>query len=161
MIRGIDSPEVMPWGVVAMSVVAALIFAVWPLSDWAQWLRPEFAAVIVIYWVVAAPFHIGMFFAWCLGLSMDLLEGVVLSQNALGLTVLAYVCFLLHQRLRMFGVFEQAASVFVLVGIHQLIGYWVHGLTGGSYHTLAFLIPALISALIWPLVRLSLDRLRL
>ena len=76
-------------------------------------------------------------------------------------TVLAYVCFLLHQRLRMFGVFEQAASVFVLVGIHQLIGYWVHGLTGGNYHTLAFLIPALVSALIWPLVRLSLDRLRL
>jgi len=75
--------------------------------------------------------------------------------------VLAYVCFLLHQRLRMFGVFEQTASVFVLVGIHQLIGYWVNGLTGGSNHTLAFLIPALMSAIIWPLVRLSLDRLRL
>jgi rod shape-determining protein MreD len=49
----------------------------------------------------------------------------------------------------------------VLVGIHQLIGYWVNGLTGGSNHTLAFLIPALMSAIIWPLVRLSLDRLRL
>ena len=115
MIRAIDSPEIMPWGVVAASAVAALVFAVWPLPDWAHWLRPEFAAVIVIYWVVAAPFHIGMVFAWCLGLSVDVLEGVVLSQNALGLTVLAYVCFLLHQRLRMFGVFEQAASVFVLV----------------------------------------------
>ena len=61
----------------------------------------------------------------------------------------------------MFSLFEQASVVFVLMGIHQLIGYWVHGLTGSSYHSLAFLLPALVSAIVWPMFKLGFDRLRL
>ena len=156
-----DNQQLMPWGIVALSVAFSLTAAAWPMPGWASWLRPEFAALTVIYWVLVAPFRLGMLFAWCLGLMLDILEGAVLCQNALGLTVLAYLVFLLHQRLRMFSLFEQASAVFVLVGIHQLIGYWVHGLTGSSYHSLAFLLPALVSAIIWPLFKLGFDRLRL
>lgn len=161
MMRGMENQQDMPWGIVALSVVIVLTAAVFPMPSWAGWLRPEFAAITVIYWVISAPFRIGMVFAWCLGLAVDILEGAVLCQNALGLTVLAYLSFLLHQRLRMFGLFEQASSIFVLVGIYQLIGYWVQGLTGGTYHSLAFLVPALISAILWPVFKLSFDRLRL
>lgn len=161
MTRGMETTQNLPWGIVSMTVIVSLSAAMLPMSEWAGWLRPEFAAMIVIYWVITAPFRIGMVFAWCLGLVLDVLEGVVLCQNALGLTVLAYLSFLLHQRLRMFGLFEQASSVFVLIGIHQLIAYWVHGLTGGSYYSLAFLIPALVSAILWPMFKLVLDRLRI
>ena len=137
MIRAMDNQQTLPWGVVGFSVAVSLTIAVWPLPEWASWLRPEFAAITVIYWVIAAPFRIGMVFAWCFGLALDIIDGVVLCQNALGLTVLAYLSFLLHQRLRMFGLIEQASAIFVLVGINQLIGYWVHGLTGGSFYSLA------------------------
>ncbi len=161
MIRAMDNQQLMPWGIVALSVALSLTAAASPMPGWASWLRPEFAAMTIIYWVLVAPFRLGMLFAWCLGLMLDILEGAVLCQNALGLTVLAYLVFLLHQRLRMFSLFEQASVVFVLMGIHQLIGYWVHGLTGSSYHSLAFLLPALVSAIVWPMFKLGFDRLRL
>lgn len=161
MIRAMENQQQVPWTVLAITVAFALTMAVWPMPGWAVWLRPEFAAMTVVYWVLSIPFRLGMFFAWCLGLAIDVLQGVMLGQNALGLTVLAYLGFLLHQRLRMFSLFEQASAVFVLVGIYQLIGYWVHGLTGGGNHSLAFLIPALVSAIVWPMYKLVVDRLRM
>ena len=149
------------WSWLPGSAILALLVAIWPLPDWASWLRPELAACIVIYWVVCAPFRIGMFHAWVLGLLLDVLEGAVFGQNALALTVVAYLAFLLNHRLAMFSLLEQALAVFVLIGIHQLIGYWVHGLTGSTYYSMAFLVPALTSAILWPVLKISLDRFRL
>ncbi len=154
-----EDSQTASWFLVVFTAAISLLGAVWPLAIWASWLRPELAAMTVVYWVINSPFKIGMVYAWSLGLAVDVLEGAVLGQNALGLTVLAYLCFLLHQRLRMLSVVEQAFSVFILVGIYQLIGYWVHGLTGGNYYSMAFLIPALVSALLWPWMKLTLDRL--
>ncbi len=139
----------------------ALLFSIWPLPDWALLLRPEFAALLVLYAVLVAPFRMGMLFAWVLGLSIDVLESAVLGQHALALTVLAYLCFLLHTRIRLFSLLEQVISVFVLVGIYQLIGNWVQGIAGVRLYNLGFLLPALTSALLWPLALLVLERIPL
>ena len=40
--------------------------------------------------------------------------------------------------------------VFVLVGINQLVCQWVQNLEGAGAASLLFLLPALSSALVWP-----------
>ena len=148
------------WRRVAITAALALLAAVWPLPEWGNSLRPEFVAMVVIYWVVVAPFRIGMVFAWSLGLLLDILQGAVLGQHALALTVLAYLCFLFHRRLAMLSPFGQALSVVLLILVYRLIGYWVHNATGGSHYSLQLLLPAATTALAWPAIKGVLDRSR-
>ena len=136
-----------------LAIIAILLLSIYPLPVWGQWLRPEFAVLAVIYWVMLAPFQLGMTLAWFIGLSLDLLEGSVLGQHALALTIIAYICALSHQQLRMFSLGAQILAVFLLVFIYQLMNYWVNSLTGGSFDNTLFLLPALVSALFWPLLK--------
>ena len=64
------------------------------------------------------------------------------------------------QRLRLFAPMQQALMLFVLVGTHQLITQWVQSLQGGGAASFAFLLPALTSALVWPLLFALLRRAR-
>ena len=62
-----------------LAIIAILLLSIYPLPTWGQWLRPEFAVLAVIYWLMLAPFQLGMTLAWFIGLSLDLLEGSVLG----------------------------------------------------------------------------------
>lgn len=145
-------------------IVASLLFAFWlsvlPLPEWARWARPEWVALVLIYWVIALPQRIGVGVAWLTGLGLDLVEGAPLGENALALAVIAYLALILYQRMRMYAAWQQAGVVFVLVGINQLLCHWVQTMTAKAMPTLMFLFPALVSALLWPSVFLLLRFLR-
>ena len=139
------------WLIVA-SFFCALVLAVLPMPAWLTWGRPEWVALVLVYWVIALPHRVGLVTALGLGLLLDIVEGAVLGQNAFALVVLALLSLLLYQRLRVFSVIQQSAVVFVLVGINQMICQWVQNLEGAGAITLLFLLPAFSSALIWPFV---------
>ncbi len=92
---------------------------------------------------------------------MDVLEGSLLGLNALALALLAYLSLSLYQRMRMFTAVQQSITVLILVGIHQLLSFWV--LTANSQNTatnLIFMLSALSSAIIWPFVFIGLRYVR-
>jgi rod shape-determining protein MreD len=146
--------------VIVLTLVVALWLSIVPLPPWAQWGRPEFVAMVVLYWMMAMPERIGIGSAWLLGLVQDIVEGSVLGEHALALAVLAYLVLNLYQRMRMFTPLQQAAVIFVFIGMHQLLCHWVQALAGASSSSLLLLMPALISALLWPLLALLLRLLR-
>ena len=131
-----------------------------PMPDFAEWWRPEWVAMIVIYWIMALPQRFGIGSAWLVGLVLDVLKGTVLGINALSLTIIAFITLLLYKRMRMFPLWQQAMMVFVLVGINQLVFHWLQAIAGTTGDSLKFLIPALISALIWPWVFVLLRSIR-
>ncbi len=139
------------WVVVA-TFLAAYLLAVIPLPAWLLWARPEWMALVLVYWAIALPHRVGLFTGLILGVVMDVLEGAVLGQNALSLTVLALLSLTLYQRMRVYNLWQQAAMVFLLVGIHQLICQWVQNLQGVAAQSLIFLLPAFTSALLWPVM---------
>lgn len=138
--------------VVVVSFLVAALLAVVPLPEWLQWARPEWVALTLLYWCLALPHRVGIFTALLLGVLVDALEGAVLGQNAFSLTVLALCALLVYQRLRVFSLWQQCGVVFVVIGLHQLIGQWVQNLEGAGARSLLFLLPALSSALLWPVV---------
>ena len=146
--------------VIVLSFLVALWLAVLPLPVWAQWGRPEPVAMVLIYWVIALPERVGIGVAWVVGLTLDILEGAALGQNALALSMLAYVGLILYQRLRMFTPLQQSGVVFVMVGLNQLLCNWVQTLFGIVAPNMLFLLPAVISALLWPLLSVFLRLLR-
>lgn len=138
--------------VILASFFVAYVLAVLPMPLWLQWARPEWVALTMIYWAIALPHRVGILTGLALGVGLDALEGAALGQNAFALVVVALLCLTLYQRLRVFSLWQQAGTVFVLIGINQLVCQWVQNLDGVGARSLLFLLPAVSSALLWPLV---------
>ncbi|AMX02018.1 rod shape-determining protein MreD [Microbulbifer thermotolerans] len=135
---------------IAVTVVVALLLAVMPLPYQWLWFRPAFTALLVIFWVNYMPQSLGVGFAWAVGLLEDLVTGAAVGSQALALAVVAYFSLLTYQRTRAFNMGQQLMWVFILVGINQVLGNWVHSLAGKPVSGLTFLWPAVTSALLWP-----------
>jgi rod shape-determining protein MreD len=146
--------------VIVLTLLLALWLSIVPLPEWARWGRPEWVALVLIYWVIALPHRVGIGVAWLTGLSLDLLQGSPLGENAFALGVIAYLALILYQRLRMYALWQQAGIVFVLIGLNQLLCHWVQTLTTQVAPSVLFLLPALISAFLWPSVLLLLRHIR-
>lgn len=146
------NPDGHGYGVILLTFIAAYVLAVVPLPAWLQWGRPEWVALTLIYWTIALPQRVGIVTALLLGLGLDVVKGSVLGQNALALVVVALLALLLYQRLRVYSLWQQSGVVFILVGINMLICQWVQKLEGLSLLPRLFLLPALTSALLWPVI---------
>jgi rod shape-determining protein MreD len=138
--------------VIGLTFLAAFLLAVIALPQWSLWARPEWLALVLIYWTIALPHRVGIFTGLIVGVLLDSIEGAVFGQNAFSLMVVALLSLVLYQRLRVFNVLQQAGTVFILVGINQLICQWVQNLQGRGTDSLLFLLPAFSSAMIWPVV---------
>lgn len=137
--------------VIFLSFFIAYLLAIVPFPDWAMNYRPEWVPMVLIYWVMALPYRVGIGSAWVAGITLDVLEGSVLGLNALGLVIIAYVTLSLHLRLRMFSSLQQAGLLLALLGINLVLSHWLQIVTGQTVASgLMFLMAALTSAIIWP-----------
>lgn len=148
-----------PWVIPVTFVVALMLTAV-PMPDWAVAVRPEWVAMTVIYWSMALPSRVSVGIGWFMGLALDVIKGAVLGQHALGLAVAAYLTIKLHQRIRVFPLWQQAISIGAILAIHMLLVLWVYGITGHEAASLAYWGPLVTSVLLWPWIFLLLRDLR-
>lgn len=146
--------------IIFVTFLAALALTVLPLPGWLAAIRPEWVALVLIYWCMALPTRVGVGYAWIVGLLLDVLRAGLLGQHALSFAIVAYITLQLYQRIRVFPLWQQAVSVFVLVLLHLLLQLWIKGISGNPPPALPFLLPALSSMLLWPLMFLGLRRLR-
>jgi rod shape-determining protein MreD len=147
--------------VILLTFFIAYLLAIVPFPEWAMIYRPEWVPLVLIYWVMALPYRVGIGSAWVAGLMLDILEGSILGLNALALVALAYITQSLHMRLRMFSTFQQSGLITTLVGLNLMICHWLQLATGQTVpSSLLFLIAALTSALMWPFIFQILRQLR-
>jgi rod shape-determining protein MreD len=131
-----------------------------PLPDAVQAFRPPWYALVLIYWCLALPERVGVGIAWILGIIVDVLTGSLLGQHALSLSVVAFLTVKLHQRIRLFPVWQQALVVLVLLALNQLLNLWVLGATRSLEPGLAFWGPTPVGTLLWPWVFIVLRDIR-
>lgn len=137
--------------VIFLSFFIAYLLAIVPFPEWAMDFRPEWVPLVLMYWVMALPYRVGIGSAWVAGLVLDILEGSALGLNAMGMVIIAYVTMSLHLRLRMFSQLQQAGLVLALVGLNLMLTHWLQIMTGQTINAnLYFLFAALTSAIIWP-----------
>jgi len=147
--------------VIILTFFIAYLLAIVPFPQWAMSYRPEWVPLVLIYWVMALPYRVGIGSAWVAGLVLDILEGSILGLNALALVILAYITLSLHRRLRMFSMFQQSGLIVALIGLNLMICHWLQLATGQSVsNSLVFLMAAATSAIIWPLLFQILRQLR-
>ncbi len=94
------------------------------------------------------------------GLALDVINGVVLGQHALALTLMAAWATHLRLRLRVFSMLSQSLTIFALLTGYQFILFWVDGATGNPVTSFGRWLAPVIGAAIWPLLAGTLSRLR-
>ncbi|KRW57483.1 rod shape-determining protein MreD [Pseudomonas sp. TTU2014-080ASC] len=135
-----------------LTLAVALLLSVSVLPTWAEPGRPMWLALFLTYWMLAVPHRVGMTTAWCCGLLADVLNGTLLGQNALALMFISFLVLSLHQRLRMFPMWQQSMVLLIVFGLAQLVQLWLNALVGSRPPTVEFVLPALVSSLLWPWV---------
>lgn len=147
------------WAILATFVVAVMLTLL-PLPEWAERFRPEWVAMVLIYWCMALPERVNIGIGWLAGLFLDVARGALLGQHALALTLVAYLTVRLHRRLRVFPLWQQSLAVLMLVACAQLLVLWVKGIIGQSPGDWSYWLPAFTSMLLWPWMFLILRDLR-
>ncbi len=137
---------------IGLSLLVAMGLTVVPMPEWAVSWRPDWVALVLIYWCMALPNRVGVGVAWLSGLLVDVLRGALFGQYALAYAVMAFIALRLHQRVRVFPVWQQAFTVMLLVAVAQMLVLWVKGITGLAPNTWLYWAPVLTSALLWPWV---------
>lgn len=135
-----------------LSLLAGLALAIVPLPSWAIDARPDWVALLVVYWSLALPRKFGIGSAWVAGLALDTLTGTLIGQHALGLALIAFISLKFHLRIRVFPIWQQAMTVFMLLAVNQFVLFWVDGLAGAAGMPPARWQPVVTGTLLWPLI---------
>ena len=154
--------QVMPHGgfTIVLTFVLALILTIFPLPGWAEELRPLWVVLTVIYWAMALPHRVSIGIAWMSGLLLDVLLDALPGQHALTLALVAFLTIRIHQRLRIFPLWQQSIVIFVMCFIYSIIVLWIKGITGVAPNLWLFILPSVTSAIIWPAVFIFLRQIR-
>lgn len=146
--------------IILLSFIIAFILSMVPLPQILQTVRPEFVSIVLIYWAIAVPARVGVGVGWIAGLIYDVSSDALLGQHALTFALIAYLAIKLHQRIRVFPVWQQALTIFVLMMFQGTITLWIKGMLGDAPALSAFILPAFSTALFWPLAYLLLRQVR-
>ena len=134
----------------ALSALVALALAVLPLPAALEPLRPDFLVLVVFYWCIESPRAGGLSLAFVSGLALDVINGVVLGQHALALTLMGAWATQWRLRIRVFSVLSQCLTIFALLTGYQFVLFWVDGATGNPVTTFTRWFAPFIGALLWP-----------
>jgi rod shape-determining protein MreD len=142
----------------ALSALVALALAVLPIPTVLQAFRPDFLVLVVFYWSIESPRAGGLTLAFMAGLALDVIQGVVLGQHALALTLMAGWATHLRLRIRVFSVLSQCLTIFALLTGYQFVLFWVDGATGNPVTAFGRWLAPVIGALLWPVLKALLGR---
>lgn len=147
-------------GSVYITLLAAIVLTLVPLPASIDMFRPDWVALVVLYWVIALPHHLNVISAWVVGLIMDILLGSTLGIHALSMAVISCVAAAQYQKLRNFSVWQQALVMGSLIFVGQLLNYWVEHLFASPRMNPRFVWATVSSTLLWPSVYLFLRYIR-
>lgn len=145
------------------TLIVALLLSVAPMPEHLEIGRPLWLALVLTFWAMNYPHQVGLLTAWCLGLAQDVLYGALFGQHGLALVLVVFLVLTLQQRLKLFPLWQQSFALLVIYGLAQLGLLWLSTLSGMRPELSYYVIPVLVSCLLWPwlyLVLINLKRLR-
>ncbi|MDR2710687.1 MAG: rod shape-determining protein MreD [Burkholderiales bacterium] len=143
---------------ITVTLLAALLIDLFPLSDALMPWRPEFVALTLLYWCTWAPRFVGISIGFLLGLVMDVANGSALGQHAFAYTLLAFGADYFRRRVVSFPMWQQMTFVAVLLELCAIVVFLMRMMSGGASPGAPYFIVPPMTALLWPLMLVLLQR---
>jgi rod shape-determining protein MreD len=140
----------------AATLFVTMLVNLLPLTGWVLALRPDFVALVLLYWGIYQPRKIGFLPAFMLGLAMDVADGSLFGQHALAYSVMMFAAIALHRRVSMFDMRHQILHVLPILLVMQLIVLGVRQAAGGEFPGWWYFLSSITGAVLWPVTDLLL-----
>lgn len=137
-------------GFIAFTLLAALMINLLPWAGWGLLVRPDFVAVVLLYWCIDQPRKVGFGIAWLLGILMDVSDGSLFGQHALAYTIVAYAGIALHRRVQRFSITPQALHVVPLLLLNDAIVLLIRLIAGSDFPGYWYFFGSVVGGLLWP-----------
>lgn len=142
---------------VIFSLAAALILNFIPLQALVLAIRPDFAALAILFWSINQPQRLGMTIAFCMGLMMDVHNASLLGHHALAYCIIAYIAYVFRRRLTLFSLAQQAPQIGLILFIMQGFLILIALLNGSNFPGWQFFLASLSGAILWPILSFALS----
>jgi rod shape-determining protein MreD len=144
---------------IALSLFVAILLNWLPWHGWGLVLRPDFVAVVLLYWCTHKPYRVGIGMAWAIGIFADVADASLFGQHALAYTVLAFGGTVLHRRIQMFDMRQQTMQIFPLLLISYAVYAAVHWQVRG-FVVWEYFLGSVTSTMLWVPLTILLQTLR-
>ncbi|MBT8088695.1 MAG: rod shape-determining protein MreD [Gammaproteobacteria bacterium] len=142
------------------TLVVGLMLSIMPLPDTIAPFRPDWLALLTIFWAMQLPRTWSVGSAWIVGLILDVSYGTLLGQHALALCVIVFITVRFHLLMRVFPLSQLTATVFAMLALYQFLLFWINGVAGLAAPAAAYWAPAVTGTLIWPFLYMFLTGVR-
>ena len=132
---------------IGFSLFVALLVNFLPTSP-LPWL-PDWVALVIVFWCIREPRHVGMGTGFVFGVAMDVADSGVLGQHALAYVLAAYAAGWLSRRIMWFPISQQALHVLPILLIVQIVQFAVRVVPGVDFPGLLYFVGPFIGAVLW------------
>jgi rod shape-determining protein MreD len=140
------------------SLLAALVLSVVPLPEAVAPFRPDWAALVLLYWSLMSPRRFGLLTAFFLGLGLDTLSGALLGQHSLALLIVVYLSQRFYLRIRVFPASQLIIIACVFLTLYEFVLFWIDGVAGRTVPLIERWGPIVSGTVLWAMLLLSLER---
>ena len=135
--------------VILLSFFIALALNMLPYRDLLFSYKPDFVALLLVYWLMHRERLINYAAAFVLGLMSDLAYAATLGQHALAYAVIALMVNSLRSRFVVLDLWQQAVNVFIVLAAGQATLFAVsYFIEDAELHWRHFL-PCVVGAAMW------------
>ena len=145
---------------VVATLLVGLMLTIMPLPESVEAFRPDWLALLVIFWAMQLPRTWSIGSAWFIGIILDVSYGTLLGQHALALCVIAFITVRFHLLMRVFPLSQLSATVFALLALYQFLLFWINGVAGVTAQAVDYWGPVITGTLVWPFLYMFLSGMR-
>ncbi|MCH9694316.1 MAG: rod shape-determining protein MreD [Gammaproteobacteria bacterium] len=145
---------------VIMTLILGLMLTIMPLPDAAGPFRPDWLALLIIFWTMQLPRTWSVGTAWVIGIILDVSQGTLLGQHALALAIIAFTTVRFHLLMRVFPQLQLTATVFAMLALYQFLLFWINGVASVDAPAVAYWGPVITGTLVWPILYIFLSGVR-
>lgn len=145
---------------IILTFIVGLMLTIMPLPDSVAAFRPDWLAMLVIFWAMQLPRTWSVGTAWIVGIVLDVSQGTLLGQHALALCCVAFMTVRINLLMRVFPMAQLTATVFPILAIYQFLLFWINGVAGVDAPLIVYWGPVISGTLLWPVVMMVLSGIR-
>lgn len=135
--------------VITLSFLIAIILAILPLPKLADWFRPEWVLLVMIYWSLVIPSKVSVGVAWLVGILLDVLYNLPIGQTSLALVLVTYLTVKFHGSISFFTFWQKLLVIFGLTLFYLLLMLYLQSRSFPEMAVLICFTRSLASTVIW------------
>jgi rod shape-determining protein MreD len=137
---------------VITSLVVALLINLIPWQGIALLMRPDFLLLMLLYWAVHEPRHIGQGMGFFLALLMDVADSALLGQHALVYVMAIFFAQTLRVRILQLTLAEQALHIGAILLASHFVTLFLNFMLGRNFPGFAYFVAPVAGGLLWPAI---------